>query len=41
MDGLDMFEMLNRYLAFDEVLDRKDRRAVENGLPFNPARDLF
>jgi hypothetical protein len=41
MDGLDLYEMLNRGLPLDHVLDRKVRRAAETGLPFTQLRDLF
>lgn len=41
MDGYDLYEMLQRGLPLDHVLDRKIRRAVENGLAFNRVRDLF
>jgi len=41
MDGLDLFEMLQRGLPLDHVLDRKVRRAAETGRPFIRVRDLF
>lgn len=41
MDGLDLYEMLERGLPFDHVLDRKVRRAAETGRPFIRVRDLF
>jgi predicted protein tyrosine phosphatase len=41
MDGLDLYEMLQRCLPFDHVLDRKVRRAAETGTPFCRVRDLF
>jgi hypothetical protein len=41
MDGLDLYEMLDRELPMGEVLDRKVRRAAETGLPFVRVRDLF
>jgi predicted protein tyrosine phosphatase len=41
MDGLDLYEMLQRELPLDHVLDRKIRRAAENGLAFNRVRELF
>ena len=41
MDGLDLYEMLERMIPFDHVIDRKARRAVETGSPFNRVRDLF
>lgn len=40
MDGLDLYETLNRGLAFTDVLSRKVRRAAETGLPFVRVRDL-
>ena len=41
MDGLDLFDMLDRELPLDLALDRKVRRAAETGLPFERIRDLF
>ena len=41
MDGLDLYEMLDREIAFTEVLERKIRRAAETGAPFVRVRDLF
>ncbi len=41
MDGLDLFETLNRGLSFVQVVDRKVRRAAETGFPFARVRDLF
>ena len=41
MDGLDLFETLNRELPLNEVLDRKVRRAAETGQPFSRVRDIF
>ena len=41
MDGLDLFDTLNRGLSFVQVLDRKVRRAAETGFPFARVRDLF
>lgn len=41
MDGLDLYEMLARSIPLDHVLDRKARRAAENGLALNRVRDLF
>ena len=41
MDGLDLYDMLDRELPFVLVLDRKVRRAAETGLPFVRTRDLF
>lgn len=41
MDGLDLYEMLDRNLPLDQVLNAKSRRAVETGLPFVRVRDLL
>lgn len=41
MDGLDLYEMLDRSIPFDAVVDRKSRRAAESGEPFVRVRDLF
>lgn len=41
MDGLDLYETLNRGIPLNHVLDRKVRRAAETGLPFARVRDLF
>lgn len=41
MDGYDLFEMLDRKLSLDQVLEAKARRAAETGLPFVNVRDLF
>lgn len=41
MDGLDLYEMLERSITLDQVLERKVRRAAENGLPHVPVRHLF
>jgi len=41
MDGLDLYEMFDRAIPFDHVIDRKARRAVETGSPFIRLRDLF
>ncbi|RZJ44229.1 MAG: DUF3644 domain-containing protein [Brevundimonas sp.] len=41
MDGLDIYDMLERQIPFDHVIDRKARRAVETGSPFNRVRDIF
>ena len=40
MDGLDVYEMLERNVSFAEVLRRKVRRAAETGNPFVRLRDL-
>jgi hypothetical protein len=41
MDGFDLYEMLQRSLPFDHVLDRKIRRAAETGIAFVRVRELF
>lgn len=41
MDGLDLYETLDRELPLDRVLERKVRRAAETGAPFVRVRDLF
>jgi hypothetical protein len=41
MDGLDLYEMLDRGIPFNQVLERKVRRAAETGSPFLRVRDLF
>ncbi len=41
MDGLDLYEMLEKRLAFGEVMARKVRRAAESGEPFMRVRELF
>lgn len=41
MDGLDLYEMLGREFALNQVLERKVRRAAETGSPFVCVRDLF
>jgi hypothetical protein len=41
MDGLDLYEMLDREIPLNQVLDRKVRRAAETGAPFLRVRDLF
>lgn len=41
MNGLDLYEMLDREIPFNEVLERKVRRAAESGAPFVSVRDLF
>lgn len=41
MSGLDLFEMLDRGLPLNEVIQRKVRRAAENGRPHTPVADLF
>ncbi|KQT73224.1 hypothetical protein ASG51_22940 [Methylobacterium sp. Leaf465] len=41
MDGLDLYEMLDRGIPLTQVLERKVRRAAETGMPFLRVRDLF
>ncbi|GAB2883704.1 restriction endonuclease [Paraburkholderia jirisanensis] len=41
MDGLDLYEMLDREIPLTQVLERKIRRAAETGSPFVRVRDLF
>jgi hypothetical protein len=41
MDGLDLYEMLERNLPFADVVSKKVRRAAESGNPYVPVRDLF
>lgn len=41
MDGLDLYEMLDREIPLNQVLDRKVRKAAETGMPFLRVRDLF
>ncbi len=41
MDGLDLYEMLDRELPLNQVLECKVRRAAETGAPFIRVRDLF
>lgn len=41
MDGFDLYEMLQRHLPLDHVLDRKIRRAAETGMTFVRVRELF
>lgn len=41
MDGLDIYEMLERGLPLDHVLDRKVRHAAETGMAFVRVREIF
>lgn len=41
MDGLDLYEMLEREISLTHVLERKVRRAAETGSAFVRVRDLF
>jgi hypothetical protein len=41
MDGLDLYEMLDRELSFADVMATKVRRAAESGNPFVRVRDLY
>jgi Restriction endonuclease len=41
MDGLDLYDMLEKGLAFSDVMARKVRHAAESGQPFVRVRNLF
>ncbi|WP_244116109.1 restriction endonuclease [Burkholderia gladioli] len=41
MDGLDLFDALEKQIPLNHVLERKVRRAAESGLPFERVGDLF
>ena len=41
VDGLDLYEMLDREIPWPKVLELKVRRAAETGLPFIRVRELF
>lgn len=41
MEGLDLYELLDREIPLNQVLERKVRRAAETGMPFLRVRDLF
>lgn len=41
MDGLDLYEMLDRSLSFSDVMARKVRGVAESGRPFIRVRDLY
>lgn len=41
MDGLDLYELLDREIPLNQVLEQKVRKAAESGLPFLRVRDLF
>ncbi|WP_421611988.1 restriction endonuclease [Agrobacterium tumefaciens] len=41
IDGLDLYEMLEREISLTHVLERKVRRAAETGSAFVRVRDLF
>ncbi len=41
MTGLDLHEMLERGIPLNQVIDRKVRRAAEDGRPHTPVRNLF
>ena len=41
MDGLDLYEMLDREISLNLVLELKVRRAAETGMPFLRVRELF
>lgn len=41
MDGLNLYEMLDREIPLPQILDRKVRRAAETGSPFVRVPNLF
>lgn len=41
MDGLDLYDMLDREIPLAQVLERKVRRAAETGSPFLRVREIF
>ena len=41
MDGLDIYEMLQKQIRFADVMSRKVRHAAETGNPFGRVNDLF
>jgi hypothetical protein len=41
IEGLDLWDVINRSLDFREVIERKKRRAGETGLAFVSVRELF
>jgi len=41
MDGLDLYEMLDKNLSFADVVAKKVRHAAESGNPFVRVRDLY
>ena len=41
MDGLDLYEILDRALSLADALARKVRRAAESGLPFVRVHELY
>jgi len=41
MDGLDLYELLDREISLSQVLKIKVRRAAETGAPFVRVRDLY
>jgi hypothetical protein len=41
MDGLDLFDALDRHIPLDLVLEKKVRRVAEVGRTFVPVRELF
>ena len=41
MDGLDLYETVDRRLSLEDVIARKVRRAAESGQPFVRVRDLY
>ena len=41
MDGMDLFDLLERQLTIEAVIEAKARRAVETGRPFVRVRDIL
>lgn len=41
MDGLDLYEMLDKNLSFSDVMSKKVRRAAESGNPFIRVSELY
>jgi hypothetical protein len=41
VDGLDLYDIMQRGIPFGEALERKIRRAAETGHPFARIRDLY
>lgn len=41
MDGLDLYEMLDKNISFGDIVAKKVRRAAESGNPFVRVRDLY
>lgn len=41
MDGLDLYELLDREIPLNQVTTQKARKASEAGMPFLRVRDFF